>query len=309
MTYCGPNPPVPPMGFPDWRQLSPDWPNAQHSRFWQCDGFVWHVQKQGVGPVILLLHGAGASTHSWRKLVAQLEVNFQIVTIDLPGHGFTRSPYGFKPSLQNVSQAISQLLATMNVRPDAVIGHSAGAAIAITMSDMGKISPKSLVSLNGALQPFDGPLRVAAPLLAKLAVTTGAPSWLMSKRAFRSGSIERLIMDTGSDPALIDTHLYKILISHPGHVRGTLLMMANWDLTGLEAACKRLNLPVLYLSADRDRAIRPRVAEWAAHITKQSSHLRLKKLGHLAHEENSYIVLEAFLAHWAELSGKGDASV
>ncbi len=45
-----------------------DWPNRQASALIEAHGLRWHVQSMGEGPGLLLLHGTGASTHSWRGL-------------------------------------------------------------------------------------------------------------------------------------------------------------------------------------------------------------------------------------------------
>lgn len=291
-------------GAPDWRHCSKAWPNSEASQFWSVDGFSWHVQRLGAGPQVLLLHGSGSSTHSWRKLVDALKADFEIIAVDLPGHGFSQSPANFKPSLPNVARALGRLLAQMESQPEAIIGHSAGAAIAITMVDLGVVSPKILVSLNGALQPFAGPMSVAAPLMAKLAAVSGAPAWFISKGAINSRRVRNLIEETGSKATDVDAHLYGTLLGYPGHIRGTLAMMANWELSGVTSACARLNVPVLYLSADRDRTIRPSVAAKACAVTKQGSHECLHQLGHLAHEENGDIVAKIILSHWAVHAGK-----
>ena len=52
----------------------------------------WHVQRMGAGPALLLLHGTGAATHSWRALAPLLAEHFTVVAPDLPGHGFTGPP-------------------------------------------------------------------------------------------------------------------------------------------------------------------------------------------------------------------------
>ena len=47
------------------------WPRlaeSESSRFVEAADLRWHVQQMGAGPVLLLLHGTGASTHSWRAL-------------------------------------------------------------------------------------------------------------------------------------------------------------------------------------------------------------------------------------------------
>ncbi len=46
----------------DWGEDGRDWPNREASRFIEADDITWHVQIMGAGPVLLLLHGTGAST-------------------------------------------------------------------------------------------------------------------------------------------------------------------------------------------------------------------------------------------------------
>jgi len=49
-----------------------DWPNRAASRKLRAGGVDWHVQILGRGPTLLLLHGTGASTHSWRDVAPLL---------------------------------------------------------------------------------------------------------------------------------------------------------------------------------------------------------------------------------------------
>ena len=56
----------------DWAKDGRDWPNHAASRFVEAAGMPWHVQVMGEGPAILLLHGTGAATHSWRDVMPKL---------------------------------------------------------------------------------------------------------------------------------------------------------------------------------------------------------------------------------------------
>ena len=72
------------IGAPDWARDGRDWPNRSASRFLLAGGLRWHVQVMGGDraprkPVILLLHGMGASTHSWRDLAPILAGRFTVV--------------------------------------------------------------------------------------------------------------------------------------------------------------------------------------------------------------------------------------
>ena len=53
----------------DWHRDLPTWPLHEHSQRLHHPPHQWHVQEMGHGPVALLLHGAGASTHSWRDMI------------------------------------------------------------------------------------------------------------------------------------------------------------------------------------------------------------------------------------------------
>src|SRR3954447_16458792 len=115
----------------DWDRDGGDWPNRDASRFVSAAGIRWHVQEMGDGPVLLLLHGTGASTHSWREVMPRLASRFRVIAPDLPGHGFTDALPPRRLTLPGMAAAIAGLLATLGAKPAMLVGHSAGAAIAI----------------------------------------------------------------------------------------------------------------------------------------------------------------------------------
>ena len=94
------------------------WPHRLHSRFVQAAGLGWHVQQFAAArpnaPDALLIHGTGASTHSWRALIGLLTPHFNVLSFDLPGHAFTDLPPGGasapQMSLPGMANAIGQLL-------------------------------------------------------------------------------------------------------------------------------------------------------------------------------------------------------
>ena len=70
---------------PNWSVEGRDWPNRAHSRFVAAGGLSWHVQRMGAGPKLLMLHGTGASTHSFRDLAPLLAEEFDVAAPELPG--------------------------------------------------------------------------------------------------------------------------------------------------------------------------------------------------------------------------------
>jgi magnesium chelatase accessory protein len=274
----------------DWERDGKGWPNREASRFVRAAGIRWQVQSWGRGPTLLLVHGTGAATHSWRDLAPLLARRFTLVAPDLPGHGFTPAlPRSL--SLPAMAGALAELLGVLELSPALAVGHSAGAAILIRMSLDGRLAPKGIVSLNGALVPFRGGLSELFSPLAKLLFVNPLVPRLFAWGAGEA-AVARMIRDTGStlDPEGIA--LYARLVRNPAHIAGALGMMADWDLKPLVRDLPRLSPPLLLVVGTKDRAIPPDDALAIRERLPSAEIVRLKGLGHLAHEERPAEVAE-----------------
>ena len=276
------------IGAPDWRTDGRDWPNREASRFVHAAGLFWHVQVAGRGPVALLLHGTGASTHSWRRLMPLLARDFTVVAPDLPGHGFTALPPASRMSLPEMARSVAGLLRTLGVAPALAVGHSAGAAIALRMVADGACTPDAVVSINGALRRLQGASTVIFPAAARLLAATPVTPWIFSLQASGRGMVDRLLAGTGSKVDPVDAAFYARLLGRPGHVTGALRMMSRWDLA--ELGLDRVRVPVTLLAGAADRMIPPADAPLVAAELAQARVIALPALGHLAHEEDPSLI-------------------
>ena len=271
---------------PVWDQEGRDWPNRDASQFVEAGGLRWHVQRLGAGPPLLLIHGTGAATHSWRDLAPLLAEHFTVVAPDLPGHGFSQNPGARGLSLPAIARALGALLRELEMEPEIALGHSAGAAILARMCLDGRIAPRVLVSLNGALLPLRGLAGQIFSPAAKLFAANPLVPRVFAWRAAQRDAVERLVASTGSrlDPAGVE--LYRRLIATPGHVGATLDMMANWDLAPMVRDLPRLATPLVLMVAEGDTTVRPVEAERVRRLLPSVELARLPGLGHLAHEED-----------------------
>ncbi len=268
-----------------WRVDGADWPNRDASRFVDAANYRWHVQIMGSGPVALLAHGTGASTHSWRALMPLLARHFTVVAPDLPGHGFTDPPPRHRLSLTSMAKDLAALCRELDIKPQLAIGHSAGAAILARMSLDRSIDPELIVSLNGAFLPFGG---VAALVLSPLAKALTFNPFVPRMFAWRGSdpvAVHRLIAGTGSTIDAEGERLYGKLVSSPAHVAAALQMMANWDLHPLVRDLPRLRPALLLIAASKDRAIPPDVARRVREILPKAKLELVRGYGHLMHEE------------------------
>ena len=281
----------------DWDRLRDGWPMAAHSRFVLCKPHRWHVQEAGAGPTVLLLHGAGGATQSWRHVFPLLTPDFHVIAVDLPGQGFTRLGARQRCGVDEMAEDLAALCAQEGWRPDAIVGHSAGAALALRLAEI--LPVPRIVGINAALAPFEGVAGVLFPVLAKaLSLVPLVPDVFAAANA-RDASVRRLIEGTGSTLDDEGIRLYRQLVGDRDHVDATLQMMAQWDLSGLLRRLPEHPSAVLLLAAERDRTVPPDTSRKAAARLRHGSCAPLPGLGHLAHEEDAARVLapvRAFLA-------------
>ncbi len=277
---------------PSWSEHGRDWPNREASLFVRAGGLRWHVQRAGSGPVLLLLHGTGAATHSWRGLLPLLARRMTVIAPDLPGHGFTAMPAPHLLSLPNMARLVATLLQALGVEVDLAVGHSAGAAILARMVLEGRIRPRGLMALNGALLPPPGVQAPLFPAVARLLAGLPPVPGLIAWAAGDPQRVTRLLDNTGSviDPA--GQELYRRLMRHPGHVAGALGMMSRWDLTTLRRDLKRLKVPVTLVVGGNDRMVPPAAANVLMSQLRNARLVPLPGLGHLAHEEQPQVIAD-----------------
>jgi magnesium chelatase accessory protein len=280
----------------DWQTDGADWPNRALSRFVRAGDLAWHVQEAGSGPAVLLLHGTGASTHSFAGLIPLLAAHGRVIAVDLPGHGFTSAPRGGAASLPAMARLVAALLGDLQVAPAVIVGHSAGAAVALRLVLDQGLRPRGLIGINAALTPFPGIAGRLFPALARALFLNPFAAGLVAKRARDADRVDRLLDGTGSAQLPEQSRaLYHRLFSNRHHVDATLGMMAKWDLASLWDDMVRLPVPLRLIASDGDRTVPPAHADRVAGRVPGAQAVHVPRLGHLAHEEDPQT-----LADWIE---------
>lgn len=268
-----------------WEREGRDWPHRDASRFVDAGGLTWHVQQTGAGPDVLLIHGTGAATHSWRAVMPALAERFAVTAIDLPGHAFTRGKLAGGSSLPGIVKALGALMTTLEIVPRLLVGHSAGAAIALNYARRhGSETP--VVALSPALMPFRGLAANLFPALAKLLFVNPFAPRIFAQMARGRGEVARFLdRATASRIDAKGLTCYATLFGNAQHCAGTLAMMADWDLESFSATLPTISCPVLLAHGERDPAVPLRTVEQAAKLLPNAELVVWPGLGHLAHEE------------------------
>lgn len=269
------------------------WPLRQHSQFISVGEQAWHLQRMGQGAPLLLLHGTGSSCHTWHRLIPRLVDSHDVIAVDLPGHGYSGSIAGGRMTLASISAEVNALLQHLGVEPHTIIGHSAGAAVAIEVGQSANDRLVQLVGINAALFPFGGVFaRLFSPLAQLAAIVPFLPG-LVRRMAADPDMVQRMIENTGSVLNQQDILLYRHLLQSESHIRATMKMMADWDLQSLFDRLAPLAERLHLIVAEKDIAVDPGEARKVCRRYPAVSCSELAGLGHLAHEEDPERVLLA----------------
>ncbi|MBA4693911.1 MAG: alpha/beta fold hydrolase [Congregibacter sp.] len=277
-----------------WSAAADFWPRADTSRFVRVGNIDFHVQVSGSGEEVLLLHGAGASAHSFSGLAARLSERHRVIAADLPGQGFTTLLPLEAVGLTPFARYLRDLMAALDAEPRWIIGHSAGAALAAEYALTADSPPKGILCINAAFNPFGS---LAAPLFSKTARWFARSAWLpraLASPALRWRATGSMLADTGSAVDPLMSRCYDTLLSNPDHIAGTLRMMAGWDLPPLLASLSSLQMPVWLAAAEGDRTIPPDRSTSVVNDLPHARSVRIPDLGHLAHEEDPDIFDDLF---------------
>jgi magnesium chelatase accessory protein len=295
-SYCVRKPPRS-EGPKGWEQERPTWPHHEASCFVEAAGILWHVQRMGQGLPLILIHGTGASTHSWRDLMPLLARRYSVTAVDLPGHAFSGDLSPARSSIDGMSGALGALLHTMQISPVYCVGHSAGAVILCKMALEHYIRPRRIISVNGAFLPLGGAAGRAFTPLVRLLANSPTVARLVAPRPHRAhAAVSRLIAQTGSTLDEEGVELYTRLVRNPRHVAGALRMMGNWRLHEFQKSLPKITVPLTLMAADNDLLVPARQADIVQGIAGHASVRRLEGLGHLAHEEKPALFAEQIAA-------------
>jgi pimeloyl-ACP methyl ester carboxylesterase len=91
-------------------------------------------EEKGQGSPILLVHGFGASTYTWRNIAPALAESHRVIAVDLKGFGQSDKPFDERYSVFDQAELLKQLIIDNDLRDLTLVGHSYGGGVVLVLA-------------------------------------------------------------------------------------------------------------------------------------------------------------------------------
>lgn len=254
-----------------------------------------YYQEEGNGPPLLLIHGFGASTYTWRHVAPELARTHRVIAVDLKGFGQSDKPFDGRYSVFDQAELLAQLIEDKDLRNLTLVGHSFGGGIALLLALEanqrldGRIS--RLVLLDSIAYPQHIPVffrMLDMPLVSQLGVRMVPPS-VQTRVALQIAYLD----DSKIDPDEVEVYAAPLKTAAGKHaiIHSARQIMPK-DLAEIAQRYRTIELPTLILWCDHDRIV-PLEVGLKLRRTLPNSTLRLiEGCGHMPQEEQPAATLE-----------------
>jgi pimeloyl-ACP methyl ester carboxylesterase len=286
--------PIPPLGD----AVEPSELAGPDSAFVEVRGITVHYTATDSrrGPTIVLLHGFGASTFSWREVVGPLSERGRVIAFDRPAFGLTErvlrgdwdsgewaggSPY--TPEAQ--ADLTIALLDALDIEEAVLVGHSAGGTVAALAALRHPTRVQALVLEDAAIFTGGGAPRAILPVLRTPQMRRVGP---LLVRGFADDAFERLLVAAWHDPSSITD---AIRAGYRAPLKVVDWDRALWELViarGQDAVSERvgeLRVPTLVITGEDDRVVPPTDSARLVEEIVGAELVTVSGTGHIPHEE------------------------
>ena len=224
---------------------------------------------EGVGQVLLFLHGWQDNFHTFDSLASLLSPTRRVIRLDLPGFGKSEVP---KESwnLDNYVQFVKEFIEKLDIKVYALVGHSFGGRIAIKGEATKNLQAQKIILIGSAGIAKNRTFRNSLlKILAKIGgLITYIPPLIFWRKALR----KRMYGFIGSD------------YLNTGKLKETFLKIISEDLS---ASARKITTPTLLIWGESDTETPLSDGKQLAGLIADSKLKVISGAGHFVHKEKS----------------------
>ena len=266
------------------------------SQFIAVRGMQVHLRDEGPrgDPTpIVLLHGTGASLHTWDGWTAELTRERRVIRFDLPGFGLTGpSPDGVY-TIESYVDTVLAVADTLGVPRFVLAGNSLGGYVAWATAALHPQRVDRLILVDAAGYPYQSQ---SVPLAFRLARTPVLN--VLMRDVLPRGVVERSLRDVYGDPSKVTPDLVDRYFDLATRAGNRAALVARFDQTtpgSLSERVPEIQVPTLILWGGKDRLIPLEFGQRFARDIHDSRLIVFDALGHVPHEEDPARTVAAVL--------------
>lgn len=266
-----------------------------NSSFVEVGGERIHVEVSGEGPPLLLIHGFGGSTYSWRDVEPALARHFRVVAVDLFGFGFTERPEDLERYTRDGQvDLLIGVLDALGIERAHVAGHSYGGGLAMTLAVRHPDRVMSLVLVDSTAPSYADQRR-------KLVAALPAVTYVFTRAyALRPATIRRALErawfdDEAISAEMVDQYLERLKIEGASRAYRGLTTPLVEHPDSRPVRFEDLDLPVLVIWGEDDQLIPVIEGRAASEQMPQARFVAIQNCGHAPMEEQPQEFLDSVL--------------
>lgn len=272
---------------------------ASHMKKFKYNNVEISYTDTGKGKPILLIHGFGASSYSWRYIVDNYREYYRIINIDLKGFGCSQKPKDNLYSIKDQSEIVSSLIEHLDLQSAIIIGHSFGGAVSLYTAIESKVKHRfsHLILLDSASYKQTFPYFISTlriPIINKLSLSL-LPAKLNTKEILKKGFYD--------DSKITETMIqeYSKHLNKPGAHHAlieTAKQIIPPDIDLITQKYKKITIPTLIIWGEQDEIVPLELGKRLNLDIPDSTLKIISNCGHIPHEEcpeKTLSVLDDFL--------------
>lgn len=257
------------------------------STFVDVAGLRVHVRDEGPrddpSPIVLL-HGTGASLHTWDGWVQALSHDRRVVRLDLPGFGLTGPTRDGVYTIERYTETVVGVADALGLDQFVLAGNSLGGYAAWATAVLHPRRVTALVLVDAAGYPYESQSVPLAFRIARIPVLGRALRTVMPRSVVASS-----LRDVYGDPSKVTDELvdrYFELATREGNRAALVARLEQTQPGVLVARVGEIGVPTLILWGGRDRLIPLENGERFEREIAGSRLVVFDALGHVPHEED-----------------------